>query len=177
MKTLFIKASILLFVGVVFTAKSQNTLIPFNDIIGDVIDSTEQQKYLLFSDLIDSTVQYSEIHKEQNDYFLKLFTKKDSSQVKIPYEDLVYYRKLVEKMDTYAENLTQGDTSQEKSVLIVNQEEHEVSAPLTNEELNEKMRKEARRFQIMRSEANRQGLQGQARQNYYDTGGTIFISK
>ncbi len=174
MNYVFKKILLVIFVLIAYVAKCQTTIVPFNETIGDRIDSVEQQKYSLFADIIDSTTLNSELHKKGNNYFLVSYTVKDTTITAIDYEDIVFYRKLAEKIDGYSNQLSQTDSIQEQSLLVVHRPEQKITAPLTNDELNEKMRKEARRFQILKSEADRLGLQGLERQNYLDSGGSVI---
>ena len=174
MNTVFRIIFFFIFISTTFCSWSQTTIIPFNETIGDVIDSVEQQKYSLFVDIIDSSIVHSELHKKGNNYFLVSYSEKDTTETSIDYEDIVFYRKLAEKIDGYSNELSQPDSTQEQSLLVINRPEQKITAPLTNDELNEKMRKEARRFQILKSEADRLGLQGLERQNYLDSGGSVI---
>lgn len=143
----------------------QYSVVQLNSAIGDTISITEREKDHLFEGLIDSSVVATVILQKGNSYFLKNISSTDSSQLAVPYDKVVYYRKVLE-----SKAVTPTDTTQ-RSVLIVNKTPQEVKAPLTNDELNEKMRKEAGRNQIMRMEADRQNLQGLERENYMNSGG------
>jgi len=153
---------------------SQVEKIILHQVVGDTISLKEKIDYLLFPEIADTNFNYGLVRYINTSYYIISYFKSDSLIRQIDSTDIYNYHKNIEKLYAYYSNKTQSDNSSETSYVILTDSVNKSQKLNTNyisPEMRKKIEYDANRYQRLNGEAQNQGLKGQDRQNYINTGG------
>lgn len=147
---------------------AQKNIIGLHPIVGDTIDQNEKDLYFLFDNIDDST--FIEAYIYQDNESLWLATKQRSG--KIIYEiDSQYitdnYNRII-KINEYYDYLSHKDSIEINDSPDITEET--VSFSISDQKMQQ-IKKNARRYQHLKAEAERKGLWGDDKENYIKSAG------
>lgn len=161
---------------------SQKTIVILYPLIGDTIEQSEKQTFLLFPELKDSLFEYGQIFFEDGKYTLYTFSKSGNKQMEVDSLKLQQYYINIEKLIAYHSYLENSDSLKTVPLVIVNQKDTcalEMDIEYLSPKLRKRLSKDSNRYQELKSKADEMGFWGINKDNYIHTSGyfEIMISK
>lgn len=172
------KKLMLLLTSVVYSLSFQAQTIILHPVVGDTIDLTEKKAYLLFPQFADSSFQHAWIEKKDGIMNLHSCLKGEIVTSVIDTLEMAECRMNIEKLSAFYASQGQTDSTTNLSGSIIIKNKTTVSEKRNYElspEMMDKIKREARRYAELNHEAQMQGLNGRAKEDYINTAGHMEI--
>jgi len=150
---------------------AQNQVVKMHAVVGDTVTQNEKRLYYLFPELPDSGFVYSVLHRLDNAYELVAVYENDTLFADIDSIQVAEFHQTIDKLNAfYSRNEQKPDGLSNlpgigDSLKNVKQFDDRFLTP----EVRMKMAKDGRRYQFLSDAADRQGLQGQQKQDFIKT--------
>ncbi len=154
-------------------AFSQGNLISLHPLIGDTVSYQEKIDYLLFTEVVDTNYLFGLLYSnDSNNYYLISYHSTDSAITKIDSGKISEYRLNIDKLYAFYTSQSKPDTIHEKgNLFLIDSISHGFNKNFISPEMSKQIGRDARRYQGLNNAADKQGLKGQDKENYINTGG------
>ena len=156
---------------------AQQKIICLHPILGDTIDLTEKNTYLLFPEIESEGFQSGQIKKSGEQYYFEYISENNLNKDEVSIVKLKEYHTNVEKLLAYYEYIKNSNSNESNSIVKKDtQEELQIhfKAKYDDVSFRRKLKKDAMRYQALKKQAELKGYSGVDKENYIKTGG-VFI--
>jgi len=158
---------------------AQKRVVILHPILGDSIDLTEKQTYLLFPEIKDVDFDEGQILKLKDKYILHISAHGDEHEFDIDSLQLLQYQTNITKLIAYQNYIENPKKAEQKSLVVINQTDTcalEVNLEYMSPAMRKKLRKDSYRYQRLKSAAESLGYWGVDQENYIKTAGIIVFN-
>ncbi|WP_321514720.1 hypothetical protein [Marinifilum fragile] len=157
---------------------AQQKIICLHPILGDTIDLTEKNTYLLFPEIDSNGFQSGQVKMNGDQYYFEYTLNDKMNNDKVSIEKLKEYHTNVEKLLAY--HLYMKNSKAKKSESIVTRDAQEelqmhFNAKYDDVSFRRKLKKDAMRYQELKKQAELKGYSGVDKENYIKTSGVLIF--
>ncbi len=155
---------------------SQKKTIGLHPVVGKTIDKAEKERYYLFDNIDNSIFVSATIYEENDSLWLLSVNKSDTLITKVDSQYISENQQRIVKILDYYDYLQKKDSLKLQNPTALNNNSDLFS--ITDEQM-EQIAKDARRYQSLKQDADKNGLWGVDKDNYIKTAGywEIYHSK